>query len=108
MTNPKDRRRHARKVGQGLIVLIGGKVYPVVDISTVGLSFQATGYRGGDSIVLKLAQLTNISDCIEARITVTSSDNTVTRGEFKPTVPLLRYIISHIGEATGAEPAYFG
>ncbi|RAU22755.1 PilZ domain-containing protein [Paramagnetospirillum kuznetsovii] len=102
-----DRRKLPRKVGQGLIVLIDGRAHTVIDISTAGIAFQTCGSPKGSIVSLKLAQLADISNCIEAKITVVSSQETITRGEFKPTMPLLRYIISHIGEATGTEPAYF-
>ncbi|WP_245651099.1 PilZ domain-containing protein [Paramagnetospirillum marisnigri] len=96
-----------RKVGQGLVVLINGKVHPVIDISTAGVSYQAANHKIGATVALTIARLSDISDCIDAKITVISKDETVTRAEFKPTMPLLRYIISHIGEATRAVPAYF-
>ena len=102
-----DRRRTARRIGQGLVVLIDGRAHPVVDISTAGISFQSTGHKVGGKLGLKIARLANISDCVDGVITVKSSGDTTTRGEFQPTMPLLRYIIGHIGEATGTVPAYF-
>lgn len=107
MAQDTDRRRQLRKIGQGLVVLIDGRAHPVVDISTAGISFQSVGHKAGAKVSLKIAQLTNISDCIDGIITVKSVSDTTTRGEFHPTMPLLRYIIRHIGETTGAEPAYF-
>lgn len=99
--------RRIRKIGQGLVVLIDGRSYPVIDISTIGITFQAVGHKVGAAVRLKIAQLANISDCIDGVITVKSSGDTTTRGEFRPTIPLMRYIIGHMGEATATEPAYF-
>ena len=107
MGDHKERRRHIRKIGQGLIVLIGGRAFPVIDISTSGISFQATGNKVGDKIALKIAQIADIKDCADGIITVKSVSETATRGEFQPTVALMRYIVGHIGDATGTEPAYF-
>jgi hypothetical protein len=103
----KERRRHIRKIGQGLVMLIDGRVYPIVDISTAGISFQAGDQVIGAVIDLKLAAMTDLGKGIEARITINSNNGTITRGEFHPTVPLLRFIIGHIGEVTGTVPAYF-
>lgn len=102
-----DRRTQIRKVGQGLVVLIDARVHPVVDISTAGVSFQAAGHKVGAKVSLKIARISDINDCIGGTITIKSAGDATTRGEFLPTMPLLRYIISHIGEATGTKPAYF-
>lgn len=107
MTITTERRRLVRKIGQGLVVLINDRAHPVVDISTAGVCFQSSGHKVGERLRLKIAQLADINDCIEGTITVKSVGEATTRGEFLPTMPLLRYIISHIGEATGTEPAYF-
>jgi hypothetical protein len=107
MNKQQERRQHIRKIGQGLVVLIDGRVHPVVDISTAGISFQAAGLKIGDRLKLKIAQLADISDCIGGVITIKSVNDTTTRGEFLPTVPLMRFIIAHMGEATGTVPAYF-
>lgn len=102
-----ERRRLSRKVGQGLVLLIDGRAHPVVDISTAGVSFQSGRHKVGEKVRFKIAQLSDISDCIGGTITIKSVGETTVRGEFLPTMPLLRYIIRHIGEATGTEPAYF-
>lgn len=107
ITPAGDRRRHLRKIGQGLVVLLDGRAHPVIDISTAGVSFQSSGHKVGAKITLRIARLADISDCVDGIITIKSVSDTTTRGEFQPTMPLLRYIIRHIGEATGTEPAYF-
>ena len=107
MMQDTDRRRLVRKIGQGLVVLIDGRAHPVVDISTAGISFQFSGPKIGAKLSLKIARLADLADCIDGVITIKSASENTLRGEFHPTVPLLRYIISHIGEATGTKPAYF-
>jgi hypothetical protein len=107
MIRQDDRRRYARKIGHGLVLLIDGRAHPVVDISTAGISFQASGHRLGSAITARLARLSKLDDCVDAKITVKGIGEATTHGEFRPTMALLRYIIGHIGEATGTQPAYF-
>jgi hypothetical protein len=107
MTRIIERRRLPRKIGHGLAALIDGKAYPVIDISTGGVSFQGIGQKLGARLAMKIARMSDFSDCIDCVVTVKSEEGNVTRGEFLPTMALMRYIIGHIGEATGAEPAYF-
>ena len=102
-----ERRRLPRKIGQGLAALIDGKAHPVIDISTAGVSFQGIGQKMGAKLAVKIARMSDFNDCIDCVITVKSEEGNVTRGEFLPTMALMRYIIGHIGETTGAEPAYF-
>ncbi len=102
-----ERRRHVRRVGEGLIVLIDGRGYSIVDISIAGLSFQTSGHRVGERVALKIARLTDLNDGVEGRITVVDSSDAVTRGQFLPTARLMHYIVGHIAEATGVSPAYF-
>lgn len=103
----QERRQHGRKVGDGLIVLINGKTHPIIDISVAGVAFQAQGYRIGDRIRLSLAALRALDDAVEASVTIRAAGNGVVRCEFIPTAKLMRYIITHIGEITGQQPAYF-
>ncbi|WP_242442732.1 PilZ domain-containing protein [Magnetospirillum sp. 15-1] len=107
MTQFKERRQHVRKMGDGLAVLINGKVFPVVDISVSGVSFQGSGHRPGDSIRLTVAALRSLDDSVEALVTIKATEGGIVRGEFAPTAKLMRYIITHLGEVTGAQPAYF-
>ncbi|CUW40907.1 protein of unknown function [Magnetospirillum sp. XM-1] len=107
MTQIKERRQHARKMGDGLAVLIDGKVFPLLDVSLAGLSFQGNGMRPGDRVRLTLAAVRSLDDCVEAMVTVKVAEGGVIRGEFSPTAKLMRYIVAHLGEITGAEPAYF-
>lgn len=107
MTQIKERRQHIRKMGDGLAVLIDGKVHPLTDISLSGVSFQGSGVRPGDRIRLSLAAVRALDDCVEAVVTVKVAESGIIRGEFSPTAKLMRYIVGHLGDVTGAEPAYF-
>ena len=107
MPHTIERRHLPRKIGQGLAALIDGKAHPVMNISTAGISFQGTGQTLGAKLAMKIARTSDFNDCIDCVITVKSEEGNVTRGEFLPTMALMRYVIGHIGETTGTEPAYF-
>jgi hypothetical protein len=107
VTQPKERRQHARKMGDGLAVLIEGKVFPVIDISLAGISFQGSGFRPGDQVRLTVAALRALDDNVDAQVTIKVAESGVLRAEFAPTAKLMRYIIAHLGDVTGASPAYF-
>jgi len=107
MTQIRERRQHPRCMGEGLIVLIGGRGYPLVDISISGLSFQGGGFGVGDRVTVKVAKLFKMAECVEGVITVISAEETVTRGEFEPTLVVMGYIVRHMSEVTGVKPNYF-
>ena len=107
MTFAEERRRHPRKIGDGLIVIIGGHGHSLVDISIGGLSFQSNGYKKGDRIRLKLARLTDMTDCVNCKITVVETTDVVTRVKFRADIRVMSYIVRHIGEVTGVSPFYF-
>jgi len=90
-----------------LVVLIEDRVYPVIDISVSGISFQNSAHPVGSSVKLKLAQLNNLDDSVDGTITVRAASDTITRGEFSANMALLRYIVTHIGKLTGATPSFF-
>ncbi|MTJ82461.1 MAG: PilZ domain-containing protein [Telmatospirillum sp.] len=93
-----------RKAGDGLVVLIEGRCYPLVTISVNGLSFQATGHHKGELLTLKLAQLFDMRNCVEGRIRVVDAKETTTVGEFVVTMDLMRYIIRHMSAISGVSP----
>lgn len=107
MGESEDGLNPIRKIGQGLVVVIDRRIYPIVTLSTAGLGFQATGYKVGEQIRMKITKMLDLNGGVDATLSVTSAEETITRGEFLPTIPLLRYIIDHIGEVTGVEPSYF-
>lgn len=102
-----ERRRQPRRLGEGLILLIDGRAFPVLDISVAGISFQATGYKPNDRIAATLTETANPAAGVETSITVRAVGNGVVRGEFYPTNKLMRFIMAHVGEVTGGAPSYF-
>ena len=107
MQYPMERRRNERKIGEGLTVVIANKVFPLVNISETGLSFQATSFRAGDKLALKIAKLANMKDFIDAVATVVVAGDTITRCEFFSTMPLMRFIVRHVSDVTETAPSYF-
>ena len=107
MTESSERRRHPRRVGEGLVVLIGGKMFPLIDVSVKGLSFQGTGHKVGDSIQLKIAEMRNLANCVAAELRVIQAGDVITRGEFLARMDLMKYIIAHVADVNGGEPYYF-
>ena len=107
MTHFKERRKHPRRMGEGLIVLIDGRGYPLVDISIAGVSFQGTGFGVGKTVTVTVAKLLKMAECAEGVITVVAADETITRGEFKPNVAMMGYIVEHMSDVTGVKPTYF-
>lgn len=107
MTQFIERRRQPRRLGEGLILAIGGRAFPILDISVAGVSFQGAGYKPNDRITAILAEAGNPAAGVETTVTVRSTGNTVVRGEFYPTNKLMRFIMAHVGEVTGGAPSYF-
>jgi len=106
MKQTKERRRHIRYLGQGMVVVIEGQGYPVIDISTSGIHFQGGSFELGAVVPLKLMRLKGKQDSVDGSIIV-KAVGTTTRGEFRPTMPLLRFIIRHLSEVTGVRATYF-
>lgn len=103
----REKRRHIRKIGEGLVVVIGARVFPLLDISVAGVSFQATGYKVGDTVSLSIAQSADMTKAVDGRITVVAAGGTIVRGRFYPTMRLMRFIIRHFSDAAGIAPRYF-
>jgi len=107
MQKHKERRRVIRQVGQDLAIVIGNHAFPVVDISTVGVSFQGCHGKIGDTLTVAIVRISVPDDRVEAQLTLRDVSVTMSRAEFHPTMAVMRYVVQHIGEATGASPAYF-
>ena len=108
MTDLTERRINPRLAGHGLVMMIGRRVFPIANISITGLGFQGSGYRENEVLTVQIARINALEDCVPAVITVRSVQETMVRGEFHPTLPLMRYIIAHLSEVTGADPTYPG
>ena len=95
-----ERRRVGRQNGQGLVVLMDGQVHTVVDISVNGVSFQGRGLAVGQTISVRLARLVDLSDAVDAKVTVKGLTGSVVHGEFHGTLSLMRYVVGKIGPDT--------
>ncbi|WP_158240503.1 PilZ domain-containing protein [Telmatospirillum siberiense] len=110
MTAPIERRRHRRHFGRDLLVLVPeGSSYPVRDISPGGLCLQGTPFAIGELVGITLSSAANPFDAVDASCRVVAISTTGSHMEFCPvTMPLLTFIIQHIGKELGVEPYYFG
>jgi hypothetical protein len=104
MTQLKERRRHIRKMADGMVAIIDGRVHPVVDISVAGLSIQCSALSRGQTVELHLSSLDDLQDRVPARVTVRAVGGALTHAEFFPTMRLLRYVINRLSEMTGIAP----
>ena len=107
MAAHKERRNHPRRVGQGLVVMIEGRGFPLVNISISGVSFQSTAFKTGDEVTVIIAQLMNPKESVETRLKVVNVQGSIVHGEFFSTMRLMRYIVLHMADVTGYEPEYF-
>lgn len=108
MAEPFDeRRKTARKPGEGLVVIIAGKTLPILDITIYGVSFQGTGYKEDEEVSLKIAKLEDANDSVDVKFRVKSNDGTIVRGKFYPKISIMRYIINHLSDISGVKSQYF-
>lgn len=109
MTSLLERRRYGRYFGRDLQVLGPGGVYPVRDISADGLSFLGKPFGLGDIVSITLTSPADQAARIDACCQVVALSTTVTHLTFAPvTIPLLTFIMQHIGAELGVAPYYFG
>ncbi|MBR9971536.1 hypothetical protein [Magnetospirillum sulfuroxidans] len=100
-----DRRRHSRHDGAGLVIEIGGQSLPVVDISTGGLSLRDFDRPLGAQFRLVLSRAGAAAAGIATECEVVSKDGRLTRLTFtRPTLPLLRLVVTHVSTITGIVP----
>ncbi|RAU22167.1 PilZ domain-containing protein [Paramagnetospirillum kuznetsovii] len=103
----KDRRRHSRRFGDGMVVVIDNRIFPIFDISVSGIRFQCAGGKPGDKISLRVARLQNMSDFVDCQAIVRHADETSIRAEFIPTFRLMKFLLGHFGEINGTSPVFF-
>lgn len=110
MTAPIERRQHCRHFGRDLLVLDSeGGSYPVRDISPGGLCLQGNAFAIAEVVTITLTSESNPFDAVDAICQVVAIGTTLTHMEFRPvTMPLLTFIMQHIGQELGVEPYYFG
>ncbi len=108
MGNQAERRKHIRYLAENLIVEIGNNSYPVVNISTDGILFKATGFFPGNPVSLIIRSTKNEAEFIKAECKVIEVRADCVHTEFaKPTMPLMHFVIGQIGQAMGVKPYYF-
>ncbi|MBI3445573.1 MAG: PilZ domain-containing protein, partial [Magnetospirillum sp.] len=66
-----------------------------------------SNHRAGDRVRITLAMLNDLTDQVDATITIKVASDAVLRAEFLPTTKLMHYIISHLSTISGSQPAYF-
>jgi hypothetical protein len=108
MSKGEERRKHVRHLAESLVVVTGGKTYEVVNISTGGVFFKGTGFFKGNPLSITIRAANNEMDCITADCKVVEVGTESVHAEFaKPTMPLMHFVIGHIGQAMGVKPQYF-
>ncbi|CAA7620008.1 conserved hypothetical protein [Candidatus Terasakiella magnetica] len=101
----EDRRHHVRYAGQYLVVEIEGTAYPVTDISVGGVRFEDIGRKIGEMQRAVIRSTSEGGASIGAEITIVTIDGKRIHASFsKPSMPLMRYIVSHLSEVHGIEP----
>ncbi len=109
MTSLFERRRHSRHFGRGLLVLGPDGVHAVCDISPDGLSLQGKPFALGQSVTITITSSSDMTEQVEAGCQVVAIGGSVTHLAFtQVTMPLLTYIVQHIGMELGVVPYYFG
>ena len=99
-----DRRRHSRHEGAGLVIEIEGQSFPVVDVSTGGISLRDLDRKIGDRFRLVLTRSGGLAG-IATECQVVGKDGRLLRLSFtRPTLPLLRLVVAHVSTLTGVAP----
>ncbi|MFD2234286.1 PilZ domain-containing protein [Phaeospirillum tilakii] len=107
MTDFIERRQHPRLPGHGLVVVVGRQMFPIANLSIAGLAFQGgPNHQVGDTLRIRIARIDAPEDCVNAVVTVRAADEFMVRGEFHPTLPLMSYIVAHLGDISGIAPTY--
>lgn len=102
-------RRGARHFGENLSVVVNGESYPVLNISSSGLSFRGVPLGDGIVATLQVGSDQEPERKVDATCVVTAIRKDVTHVSFtRVTMTLLTFIIDHIGTVLGVEPYYFG
>ncbi len=108
MNKGDERRKHVRYLAENLIVEIAGNTHPVVNISTGGVFFVGQGFYLGNPLSLVIRASQNEADSMKAECKVVEIRADCIHAEFlKPTMPLMHFVIGHIGQAMGIKPQYF-
>lgn len=86
-----------------------GETYPVRDVSVDGLCFAGEPFAVADLVTITLASSTVPDQSVQASCRIVAISPVGTHVEFAPaTMPLLTFVLKHIGAELGVEPYYFG
>jgi hypothetical protein len=103
--NHSERRSHLRYPGQTLLLAVDGIVRALIDISTGGLSFEGEDFHRGQIVAVKFSSVLDEGDAVEAACRIVNTGGARVGAAFTlPNLPLLAYVIEHIGGVTGAMP----
>lgn len=109
MSRRAKQRTGARHFGENLSVTVNGESYPVLNISSGGLSFRGLPFDDGTVATLTVGSDQEPDRKVETTCVVTAIRKDVTHVSFtRVTMTLLTFIIDHIGSVLGVEPYYFG
>lgn len=100
-SNVSDRRRHTRYCGEGLVVMLGGRLLPVTDVSLGGIRFANPGTVGRGAVVcVRVApcdgEVVLLGQAAQAEGRVLSAGPLGLRLAFlRPSYSLAKLVVSH-------------
>ncbi|MGE5546966.1 MAG: PilZ domain-containing protein [Solirubrobacterales bacterium] len=101
----QDRRIHARVPAQTLFIEIDGQPHALIDISAGGVAFEAHGLHPGQVVLALIRSVLDEQDFAVAHCRIIQVCGCRASAAFvDPKLPLLRFVIGHIGNMTGVEP----
>lgn len=105
MKYQRDLRSSPRYPGQTLLLELDGELYPFIDISIGGFSFEGQGFRKGQTFAARISSVLDGADDITALCRVVNVCNFKVCVQFtNPNFQLLKYVIAHIGNVTETTP----
>ncbi|MTJ84079.1 MAG: hypothetical protein F8N37_24085 [Telmatospirillum sp.] len=111
MTSADERRKFNRHYGKGLILIWENQAYPLLNVSPGGLCLRdwPGGKPAGDIVTIGLATEDRPDRHMDVDCRIVSVRGDLTHMAFTlVTMPLLTFLIGHIGSVLGVDPYYFG
>lgn len=99
-----DRRLNQRHDGAGLQVEIEGRVLPVVDVSTGGLCLIGLSRKLGERFRFVLSRVGEAEGVTGEAEVLGIKDDLFHLVFTRPTLPLMRLVVAHVGSVTGVAP----
>jgi hypothetical protein len=93
--------------GAGLVLVIGGKIYPLIRLALDHAVFQAAEFLPGQLVSLKIAPWNNLTQAVAGKMIIRSSNGVTAHGDFQVTMSLMRFMIQRLGGELGHKPYYF-